>query len=192
MAILIIWLIPSDAKTPILLSSRTNKEKTVVKLGNTSNTYNRSSSTSSMNITAATGLLSPEADNHSTHHDTLSNSQELEPFLLNEMQTKSLLQSSTSSQMMTAMGANSNASNNILMPSSLMSNTSSQANLDGTSIHTGSNNFLLNNSNYINEGINKQTLKSCLLYIFILETFYFNYNIYKAPRLHRRTATMPR
>ena len=146
MAILIIWLIPSDAKTPILLSSRTNKEKTVVKLGNTSNTYNRSSSTSSMNITAATGLLSPEAGNHSAHHDTLSNSQELEPFLLNEMQTKSLLQSSTS------MGANSNALNSILMPSSLLSNTSSQANSDGTSTHTGSNNFLLNNSNYINEG----------------------------------------
>jgi hypothetical protein len=149
MAILIIWLIPSDAKTPILLTSRTNKEKTVVKLGNTSNTYNRSSSTSSMNITAATGLLSQEAGNHSTH-DILSNSQELEPFLLNEMQTKSLLQSSTSQ-----MAANSNASNNILMPSSLMSNTSSQANSDGTSTQTGSNNFLLNNSNYINEGKKK-------------------------------------
>ena len=167
MAILIIWLIPSDSKTPILLSSRANKEKTVVKLGNTSNTYNRSSSTSSMHITAATGLLSAEANggDQSNASDIMNNSQELEPFLLNEMQTnKSLLQSTSTTTLSSSSAAAAlltNASNNILIPSNIASNSlnlaNSGLNQEGNSIHTGSTYLNNSNSGYNNEGNLKKT-----------------------------------
>jgi hypothetical protein len=126
-AILIIWLIPSEkAKSSILISSkaRQDKEKTVVKIGNTSNTYNRSSSTSSMNITAATGLLSAEHDDEEQIQSLDNNniSQELEPFLLNESQTKSsanLLQSTSPNNFNSNF---SSTSSGILMPTNLALN----------------------------------------------------------------------
>lgn len=54
MAIFVTWLIPSSKKAPILLSNSTtlsskyNKDNTLVKIGNTSSTYNRTSSSSSI------------------------------------------------------------------------------------------------------------------------------------------------
>ena len=48
-AIFVTWLIPSNFKSSVLISQRSNKDRTVVKIGNTSATYNRTSSSSSLN-----------------------------------------------------------------------------------------------------------------------------------------------
>jgi hypothetical protein len=84
-----------------------------------------------MHITAATGLLSAEANGGDQSHtsDIMSNSQELEPFLLNEMQTKSLLQS-TSTTALSSAALLTNASNKILIPSNKESNSLNLANSD--------------------------------------------------------------
>ena len=82
-----------------------------------------------MNITAATGLLSPE-DGHATSSDMNNSHEELEPFLLNELQS------------------NTNISSNILMPSNV--NLNSNVNLP-----SNSNQELINHagSPYFSTGI---------------------------------------
>ena len=88
-----------------------------------------SSSSSSMNATAATGLLSAEAA--ATVSDIIA-SQELEPFLLNESQTNNLM-----------LSANNQSS--IAMPSNLVLNSSlnlpTSNSLNQDSNHTGSSYF---------------------------------------------------
>jgi hypothetical protein len=47
-AIFVTWMIPSNHKSPILLTQKSNKDRTVVKIGNSTATYNRTSSSSSL------------------------------------------------------------------------------------------------------------------------------------------------
>ena len=106
-AIFVISLIPSSYKSSILISSnRTSKDHTLVKIGNSSNTYNRTSSTSSMAGAAANDI------NATTSAAALLHEQE--PFLLNESQTNAILSTTSSSSntsLPNVLTANSNANN---------------------------------------------------------------------------------
>ena len=84
-----------------------------------------------MNVTAATGLLSPEA---AAATSDIVKSQELEPFLLNETQPSSLL-----------LSANNNSSSTSMLPSNLVMNANlnmpAALNSNQETAHTGSSYF---------------------------------------------------
>ena len=107
-AIFVTWVIPSKNKNSVLISQRNNKERTVVKIGNTSATYNRTSSSSSLTLNNP-NLLSPNAIASTS---AASASQEQEQLLLDDSHTNILQLSS-------------NLTASMAVPSSLATSTQS-------------------------------------------------------------------
>lgn len=109
-AIFVTCLIPRSYKPPILISSsqRSSKDRTVVKIGNSSTTYNRTSSNSSLAAILA-------ANENSISQDAISTSNELmetEKLLMDDSQSNVLLLSNGQLSG-SLMASNMNASNSL-------------------------------------------------------------------------------
>lgn len=96
-AMFVTYMIPSNYKTPILLTQKNSKERTVVKLANSTASYNRTSSTSSL---TAANLININMENNSD--ESLSN-------ITNKSQEEELLlPNTTNANIMSFFSSNTN------------------------------------------------------------------------------------
>lgn len=142
-AIFVTLLIPSNRKSSILVTSRNSKDHTLVKIGNTSVTYNRTSSSSSLNANQNNTLLSPDII-ATTSATALMQEQEC---LLDDTETVINLLSTNSSPNSLSGAINVSSSNNMATQ-----NTISNQNMQDMQTTNTASNFFSNPSFTLKEG----------------------------------------
>jgi hypothetical protein len=144
-AIFVTLLIPSNRKSSILVTaSRNSKDHTLVKIGNTSVTYNRTSSSSSLKANQNSALLSPDIV-ATTSATALMQEQEC---LLDDTETVINLLSANSSPNSISGAINVSSSNNMATQNAL----SNQNMQDMQTTNASSSSFFSNPSFTIKEG----------------------------------------
>lgn len=130
-------MIPSNHKTPILLTQK-SKERTVVKIANSSATYNRTSSSSSL---TANNLINITENNPNIFSDIAASTSAAK----SQEEQESLIDSSTNANMLSFYSTSSNA---------VLSNSSTQSNMN-QEFQTNSNYFsnsISGSKDTVNEG----------------------------------------
>jgi len=143
-AIFVTLLIPSNRKSSILVTSRNSKEHTLVKIGNSSVTYNRTSSSSSLNANQNNTLLSQDII-ATTSATALMQEQEC---LLDDTETVINLLSTNSSPNSLSGAINGLSSNNMATQNAF----SNQNVQDMQTTNTSSSSFFSNPSFNMKEG----------------------------------------
>lgn len=131
-------MIPSNHKTPILLTQK-SKERTVVKIANSSATYNRTSSSSSL---TANNLININTENNPNIFSDIAASTSAAK---SQEEQESLIDSSTNANMLSFYSTSSNA---------VLSNSSTQSNMN-QEFQTNSNYFsnsISGSKDTVNEG----------------------------------------